>query len=309
MLLRRRHLVFWAAWLVLPLLPRLGQLFFDNQNPTVVADRYLLLSLAPLSVFLASAGLHLLDRFVPAQRLERIATVVLVGTVAVFSGTTWQYGYSFGSDSAVAARAYEHYPRHPTVLNMMASEAISEEDFDAAIALLRQAIASEPKIAKLHLNLGVALSHIERHAEAAAAVEQGIALDPRVSGAYRLLGDTKRALNDLDGAAAAWLAELELNPNDTACHVNLGTYYYWRQDVVSARRHWEAALELSPSHSEALFNLAMLAANSGDEAAAAVHFCDFMRTAPFSMERELQAARQWLGPRSASCSPKHDGLR
>lgn len=285
---------FWLAWLVLPLLPRLLQLFFRHQTGIVVADRYLLLSLVPFCALAVLGASRLLARVGVPGVGRRLGWIVLVGAMMVGAVATSRYGEVFASDETFFGRALEVAPANPLALNGSATILMARKQFPEAIELLQKAVEIEPRRAKTHLNLGIALSSTGRLEEAAASYRMAIALDGGISGAYLLLGDTLRDLGDLEEAAKHWQLELAVTPSSVPALVNLGTYTYLEGDVLGAIRYWEEATVLAPDNLDLLFNLGKAYGELGQHERAATYLRRFLATADSSYSNQILQAERWL---------------
>ncbi|MBF0375777.1 MAG: tetratricopeptide repeat protein, partial [Alphaproteobacteria bacterium] len=78
---------------------------------------------------------------------------------------------------------------------------------DEAVACLREAAMLAPLVPDLHLNLGVALMHLGRLAEAATAFQKALKLDragPDTAALYNNLGVARRGMGRLDDAVPSF---------------------------------------------------------------------------------------------------------
>ena len=107
---------------------------------------------------------------------------------------------------------------------------------DAADAF-RQAIASDPKNARLHLGAGVSAFLEHRDADAKRAFEQALALDPNLSQARALLGQVIYRSGDLLGAIHTYEALLARAPDDKPAVAMLEK---WRREADLNNRMQQA---------------------------------------------------------------------
>src|SRR5258708_13497387 len=82
----------------------------------------------------------------------------------------------------------------------------------AAADAFREAIAADPKNARLHLGAGMAASLQRRDADARDAFERALALDPKLTQARTLLGQIQYRTGDPPGAIRTYHTLLHLPP-------------------------------------------------------------------------------------------------
>ncbi|WP_342617868.1 tetratricopeptide repeat protein [Rhodoferax sp. GW822-FHT02A01] len=189
-----------------------------------------------------------------------------------------------------------------SALHAMAKRALGRSDHLQAIALLRQAIAVNPKAPDIWCSLGAACRHGGAFEDARTAYEQALALKPDYPEVLSNLGEWHIA-NGEPEAALPWLERaLQIAPgffqariNQTAALFELGRFEQARQiaeqivndEPASAEaclnlgnvlvhtgktklgiRQYQKALELQPHYAEAHFNLSSLLGSKEDLALA-----------------------------------------
>ncbi len=109
-----------------------------------------------------------------------------------------------------------------------------------------------------HLNEGVALAQVQRHAEAEEAMEQAAAIDPTNDAAFYNLAlvhieqrNFNRAKEDLERA-------LTIVPDAAGYHEKLGTVLMQLEDWNGAKEAFEAAIAADPELFKAYFKLAQV---------------------------------------------------
>jgi Flp pilus assembly protein TadD len=291
---KKHRSFFWAAWILLPLLPPLTQLFFTLQTGLIVADRYLLMSLVPWCAVVVVAFNELISRFVPGPLQKRLAVLFLGG--ACFSGGMILHGYgqAFENDASVFERAAKYAPGSPTVSSWLAKLSMDEDNYEEAIPLLIRAIETEPSRLQHRLNLGIALTRSGRPQEAALAFEAALKIDPDFADSHQLLGEAYRDVGRLSDAARHWEIALRLDPDSVPARVNLGTYLYLQNEIAESITLWESALAVSPEHMDLLFNLGMAHRRIGDHQRSAVYLRRFLAIAGDSYRAQRETAQSWL---------------
>lgn len=162
---------------------------------------------------------------------------------------------------AVAALAPLAKSEDPATQNALGLSLADAGRFDEAIAALDRARRSAPDDPKTLENLGIVRLRMGRPAEAKALLERALAANDQLPVSWNTLGVVRYQQHDAAGALAAW----------------------------------QKAVALDPRQYDALFNLGLVAAETGrhDEAREALR--RFLATAP--AERfgpDLEKARRWL---------------
>jgi arylsulfatase A-like enzyme/cytochrome c-type biogenesis protein CcmH/NrfG len=215
-------------------------------------------------------------------------------------------GYVGGS---VSARHLEERPRGDPkdkigLYNLLkrAGSASLEGRLDAAVALVREALAADPEIIEGHTLLGNFHAKAGRHADAVDAYRRALALDPEHRGAtfslalaYKNLGrlddaqagfERVRRLDPKNGKALWQLADLDaqrgrledaqarleealaLDVDRPGFLLKLGEVHIEQKRWSEARAALTAALEAKPDLPHARFDLALVAEAQGDAATA-----------------------------------------
>lgn len=188
---------------------------------------------------------------------------------------------------------------------------VSKEGILAARALLREAIAREPRFASAYaeLSLGYSYEHQSdwstdlEHAgrEAVAAAEQAVAIDHTNSNGHRALAEAQFYCNkNLEIAKVQADMALAQNPNDQFSMCLLGFALACNGRVADGQRYTLESLKLSPLVSNpCLFSIAVGAYFDGNFADAASGFA--RAAATFDESLALRAASLWhLGQADAA---------
>ena len=91
----------------------------------------------------------------------------------------------------------------------------------AAAEAFREALAADPKNARLHLGAGMAASLERRDRDARDELERALALDPTLMPARALLGQIQRRMGDLAGAIRTYDTLLAMTPDDREAKATL----------------------------------------------------------------------------------------
>jgi len=144
----------------------------------------------------------------------------------------------------VALRIVELRPTSWAGFNRLGGLYFMSSRYEKAAEAYRRAIALNPSVARVHLNLGAVLLRLGRFDEARAALEDSIRILP-VAQAYSNLGVAHYLLGRFPEASASFQKAVDLAPKNFRWHVYLG-------DALSqipgqaerARAAYEAALPL-----------------------------------------------------------------
>ena len=272
------------AFFVLTLSPMLGFVDFGYMRFSLVADRFqYLASLGPLAL----AG-SILARWVatPPPALGRavaiaapVALAGLLGALAVAAGTharlhgdpvaafeqaaahnpgnaelAFNFARALHDDGAlersagVAVRAAALHPGNPGFPHQ-AGESLRKLGRDAeAVAHYREALGRDPRHARAHAGLGLALLALDRPGDALAPLERAAALSPSLAGSlHPWIGRAYVGLGRLCEAADAYRHAIAAAPARASLHANLGAILSALGAIDAAVASYEQALILDPS--------------------------------------------------------------
>jgi TolB-like protein/tetratricopeptide (TPR) repeat protein len=148
----------------------------------------------------------------------------------------------------------------------------SATSLDRAIQAFERAISLDPRYAKAHMQLGVALSvkagylgQPELFAPGVARLREAIAREPSLAEAWRELGSTLVQGGQVDEGIAALERALVLDPTDASAHSSLGrAHFIGKGDFARGARGYERALALNPQAGWSALQLAHCAAFLGE---------------------------------------------
>ena len=126
---------------------------------------------------------------------------------------------------------------------------------DAAIALIRQAIALDPADPECHFNLGNVLMSQGQAAEAIECYSQALLRDPGHAQAHNNLGILFKKQGRLPEAVACYRQALESNPHHAHAHNNLGNVLMDQGQTAEAIACYRHALRIDPRLVDACVNL------------------------------------------------------
>lgn len=105
-------------------------------------------------------------------------------------------------------------PGHPQAELLLASAHRLRGDTGAALAVLRPLAARQPRAARVHFELGLALAQAGEPANAATALRRAVELRPTLPQAWRLLGDQLAAAGESELAGRAYTSHVRHSTQD-----------------------------------------------------------------------------------------------
>jgi serine/threonine-protein kinase len=155
-----------------------------------------------------------------------------------------QKGQDFAGAERTLLRLVELRPTSWTGFNRLGTLYFLSSRYEKAVETYRRAIALNPDVARLHINLAAALLRLGRFEEARAALDDSIRISP-VPVAYSNLGVTHYLLGRFPEAAASFQRAVDLAPKNSRWHIYLGDALSQIPGQASrARAAYEAALPL-----------------------------------------------------------------
>jgi tetratricopeptide (TPR) repeat protein len=129
--------------------------------------------------------------------------------------------------SALAAVAGAQIDPRTALVERAAWNALNSGRVRAAADAFREALAGDPKNARLHLGAGMAASLERRDADARDEFERALALDPKLTQARMLLGQIQYRTGDRQSAIRTYETLLDLTPDDREARATLDR---WRRE-------------------------------------------------------------------------------
>ena len=233
-----------------------------------MSSRNLLFCLAGLALGF-SVGFLLANRIVPAGGR---ATVEANAPADSQPATAAAPGTAGPIDAAQTGGPLP--PGHPNI-NSLASDGspadpngVAATNADAQKAM--EAADAKTGDFKLQLDAAETFYRLKAYDKAALYLDRATKLKPRDAGALALAGHAKYDAGDYSAAASFYERALAVEPNDADVRADLGNTYTQRQppDLRRAVEEYRKAIKINPRHEIALQNMASVAAQLGDKAAA-----------------------------------------
>ena len=266
---RYRKEMFGLWWFFAGLLPVMNIVPIIN----VMAERYLYLPFAGLSLFFSTSLIYLYRWKVTnfSFQLVRMAFVAVVGLlVVVLASRTvlrnleWKDGFSLWSKTVITS------PESDRAHNNLGIAYDKRGLLDDAMAEYRKALDINPIHVDAHNNLGVAYDKIGLLDEAMAEYRKVLNINPNFANAHNNLGAAYDKRGLLDEAMAEYRKALEINPNYLDAHYNLGALYAMRGMLDEAITEFREVLKIDVEHTNAHNSLGVAYDKKGmlDKAAA-----------------------------------------
>jgi tetratricopeptide (TPR) repeat protein len=143
-------------------------------------------------------------------------------------------------------RGLELAPNDAEILNALGWTLFQEGRTADAIAEYERAVAADPKHAKSHNNLALALVELGRLDEAASHFRTSLELSPRAE-IWSDYGFTLARLGKTQDALAAYAKALEMDPESPSAHLNLAVAAIQAGNFADAEAHYRRALPGRPT--------------------------------------------------------------
>jgi len=145
---------------------------------------------------------------------------------------------------------------------------VAATNVDAQKAM--EAADAKPGDFKLQMDAAETFYRLKAYDKASLYLDRAIKLRPRDAGALALAGNARYDAGDYAAAASFYERALAIEPNDADVRADLGNTYAQRQppDLRRAVEEYRKAARANPRHEIALQNMASVAVQLGDKAAA-----------------------------------------
>ena len=148
------------------------------------------------------------------------------------------------------------------------AEMLKEEmHFQQAVPLLEQAIALEPNLPIIYLQLGTALSSLKDYEKAIPVLRKAVEMRPDLTVPRYQLGSALFETGDFAGAAVQFESAVARFPNWPEAHLSLANAYARAGRLTDAIPEYTRVIKLRPNHYSAHLLLGRAQALSGNPAA------------------------------------------
>ncbi len=212
--------------------------------------------------------------------------------------TRWEDYRQLGDDAKAAAamediKKSENRVAEAKSLHNEAVELLKKGDAEGALAKFQAAVELDPTLLPALNGVATTALKLGKNKEAAAAAEKVLAVDPHSEEALRVRYNAYLALGDQDKLVEALVG---LNAVDPKVAQNgllkMAFDAYDANDMPKARDRFLKFLQLDPDNTTALYYLATVEVNMGENDAAKKHLEHFLQLAP--SDKEASTARAML---------------
>lgn len=159
-----------------------------------------------------------------------------------------------------------------------------------AIAAYKKALELRPKLTQGSLNLGILLLEEKQAAEAVQHLEAVVAARPKDAPAHLLLADAVATSGDSAQAVEHYRKTLALDPKSHPAHYALGRLLVELKKLEEAEQHLAQAIQLRPADTTARVEMARLLERTGREEEARRSYAELVEREPSNV-----AVRRRLG--------------
>jgi tetratricopeptide (TPR) repeat protein len=158
---------------------------------------------------------------------------------------------------------YANSPTDPRSLAGLIEVLTTQQQFDAALNLLRSEIAKAPDRNDLRVVYANTAARANKLDIAETEFRQLLTKSPKAADLHLRLGDVLRLKGDFDGAMASFAKARDIMPNDVNPYVRQAMVMESRGNVKEAKPIYEKIMSLDPDNPVALNNVAYLMAEEG----------------------------------------------
>ena len=141
-------------------------------------------------------------------------------------------------------------PNQPIYYNVRGNVYRELMQLDDAVKEYQHALTLNEAYAEAHVNLGIALTALEKETEAIIHLKKAIAINPEITTALNQLADIYLRQGHFNEARDLLLASLKKNTDDIPVCYRLGIAYYKLQDLEQARFYFENVLMFNHKYEE-----------------------------------------------------------
>ena len=196
------------------------------------------------------------------QNPKDLGLLTALGTMEIEMGPAHP-GYGASLEKALKIK-----PGHVPALYQLGRKSQLEGDYKDAEIQFRKVLKQDPKHAKAHGQLGTALYHLQKNAEARKEFETSLAANPKDYNTWFNLGELHLAVAASEPSPAkirtlrtealtCYLKAVEWNPDHAEAHYRIGVILNGNGQFKEAIRHLEASRKADSRHVPTLLQLAV----------------------------------------------------
>lgn len=251
--IHQRTMMPWLKFII----PSLGICLLPVSNlfflaPSGMAERYLHLSMVPLSLMLGFVIQHI----VASQAVKpRNITIILLTILCCFSAGTILRNRIWHSDYTLFKAVLNYYPTNARAHENLGYAYYQKKDFHAALHHFHQATLIQPTRLKPHLNLGSLYNQLKNYNQAIQIFKNAISYHPDNPELYFNLGLNYQRTKKYQQAIRHYRTALQLNPRHQKSMYNLGRAYEYTAQNDAAIKQYTTLISLNPNAIKAYYRL------------------------------------------------------
>jgi len=243
-----------AAWFLLGLVPVANVI--PIPGVMMMAERWLYLPSVGLCALGGWGAWALLRR---ARSWTRPAWAGLVAVVLLLFGLrTFQWNATWRNEESLARAMVALAPYNALGYYNLGNALWHDGRYAEAEGAYRGALSLKPGYPEAHFNLGKALRDQGRLDEAEEEYRLSIKLKPGFAEAHNNLGNALAGQGKFQEAEAEYREAIRLKPDFAEAYYNLGDALWNREEDLEAEKEYREAIKLNPDYAEAHNNLGVL---------------------------------------------------
>jgi len=198
---------------------------------------------------------------------------------------------------AIYRQALHTDPQNAAALSLLGAACINLKKWDEAATHLQEAIRLEPNHLSAHDNLGVLLAKQGKMAEAVESFRRAAAISPNNPQTHLNLAAALERADDAAGAIDSYRAAGHLDPNSLRAHREAAKLLAAAGRMTEAVPHLRQIARLKSADPEVRFNLAAALAQAGQVAEAIAAYGEVLQLKPDSAEAYVNLAQLHIDKR------------
>ena len=158
----------------------------------------------------------------------------------------------------------------------------NQNQWQAALSQLEQAIKIQPDYAEAYSNLGIIWRRLGNLEASVSALETAIHLNPNLFEAHFSLGNTLLELGQIEAAISRYDRAGQLKPNLAAPQAQMAIAFTALGNIPAAADRWRTVINLQPDNADAHWDLSELLLSTDNFAAARAATIKYINSCPNS---------------------------
>ncbi len=239
---RARSRVFWAAWIVIAIVPTMA--LGSRRQDNIVCDSYLYLSAVGSCALIAD----LIDSVARSARATRLAPIAAGALALSYGGALWHVQRFWLNDEVLSSHGLERAPDAPIWHAGLAAALSHRGDTAGAERELQKALSLAPGDVETLYSLGLVHAQMGRTTEAAREISDAVTKMRYPSAdIYLPLANLHQMEGSLNAAEQDLHSALNLDPGNVDALYALGLLHWRMGRLKDATIEISTALKLTPN--------------------------------------------------------------